>query len=120
MGRVFRKAMLVIALSGSGVGVAGASATERDAVEACTARLIEYIGERQGTPPDYEIAGRYNGREDFTRELLRPPAGTRNYRYTLEVAEKAGGPVLWKGECVVDRRARVRWVNISELAAVSG
>jgi hypothetical protein len=112
--------MLVVALSAAsaaGTGLANASATERDAVEACTARLIEGIGELQGGPPTYQIAGQHGTQEDFTSKLFRSPAGARNYRYTLEVTEKSGGPVLWKGECVVDSRARVRWLRITEAAA---
>lgn len=117
MSRILPRAMLVFALSVSGAGLASAGATERDAVEACTARLIETIGELQGKPPAYEIAGRYGTEEDFTSKLFQSPAGVRNYRYTLEVADKAGGPVLWKGVCVVDTSARVRWLRITEAAA---
>ena len=117
MSRMLPRALLVVALSASGAGLANAGATERDAVEACTVRLIERIGELQGAPPAYEIAGRHGTEEDFASKLFRSPAGARNYRYTLEVTEEAGGPVLWKGECVVDSRARVRSLRITETAA---
>jgi hypothetical protein len=117
MSRFLPKAMLMVALSAGGTGLAVAGATERDAVEACTASLIEGIGELQGTPPAYEIAGRHGTEEDFTGKLFRSSAGVRNYRYTLEVTAKAGGPVLWTGDCVVDSRARVRWLRITAATA---
>ena len=111
------QAILVVALWAGFPGLANAAATERDAVEACTAGLIEGIGQLQGEPPAYEIAGRYGTQEDFTSGLFRSSAGGRNYRYTLEVTAKAGGPVLWKADCVVDSRARVRWLRITAAAA---
>lgn len=117
MNRMLPRAVLAVALTAGGAGLANAGATERDAVEACTARLIEGIGELQGAPPAYEIAGPHGTDEDFTSKLFRSPAGARNYRYTLEVTGKAGGPVLWKGECVVDSRARVRWLRIIDTTA---
>jgi hypothetical protein len=117
MSRLLPHAVLMTALSAGVTGPANAAATERDAVEACTARLIAGIGELQGEPPVYELAGRYGTQEDFTSELFRSSAGARHYRYTLEVTAKAGGPVLWTGDCVVDSRARVKWLRITEAAA---